>query len=95
MCYTVIPGTNPGIRAIRDLASAVTLSAKSEPEVPIKSVKNTLKETIRITSGMREPMRAARLYHECSRRERLTDYRRGKRLAKRQHKPNWRGYVKY
>jgi hypothetical protein len=95
MCYTAIPGTNPGICVIRDLASAVTLPAKSKPEVPIRSVEATWKETIRIASGLREPMRAARLYRDCSRREQLTDYRRGKRLAKRQHKPDWRGYVKY
>lgn len=106
MCFSAIPGQNHGIRAIRDLAGAVTSPPKSEPCVSIKPVETIQRpaaesrkpirtEMIRVASGLREPISHERIPYAWSRRNHRTDNERGKRTAKRMHKPCWRGYEKF
>lgn len=105
MCFSAIPGQNYGIRAIRDLAGTAIVPIKTEPKVQVKPVEtvrrsngasNTARpDTIRVASGLREPISHERIPNASSRRNRRTDNERGKRIAKRTHKPYWRGYVKF
>lgn len=97
MCYTAIPGQT-GIRAARDYQSA----QQQKVVTPKLVIKISLVQLLRrptetpVFSGERLSMS-----HDViagrgdSRRYRRFDDRRGKRMAKRLHKPEWRGYEKY
>ena len=99
MCWSAIPGQNEGIRAIRDIERPVrpikVSPEKQKKERPVHSHPRRHHGTVCIASGEREPISWNRIQYACCRREHRWDETRGKRLAKRQHKPEWRSYEKY
>lgn len=90
MCYTVTPGTSNKIRAIH-MPSRPTCSEL--PALP-KLLRRT--DDVCIASGEREPINAKLIPQAFRRQFHRPDHKRGKRMAKRQHKPNWfDGYLKF
>ena len=94
MCYSAIPGQN-GILAIRDIASVRSMN-QSQPAIKAtRPIIFLCSVTTPIFSGLRVPISHERIPHAWSRRNHRTDNERGKRTAKRMHKPCWRGYEKF
>ena len=94
MCYTAIPGDS-GIRAVRDCSRTNKPVQPAQKKATSIAPPRRYVATVPVFSGERWPMGSNWLYHEYCRRDRRTDYERGKRIAKRQHKPEWRHYEKY
>lgn len=98
MCYSAIPDQCGRIRAIRDVTVICQIhESKSVPKAPSSTRPRMFirPETILIASGQREPISHDRIPYASSRRNDRTDHKRGQRLAKRMHKPDWRSYEKF
>ena len=93
MCYSAIPGQT-GFLAIREVASKPVPAPKKK-----KGVTEALVSSVAPARAVAPQMESMShdLIGSCgdSRRYNRYDSLRGKRLAKRQHKPNWRNYGKY
>lgn len=64
-----------------------------KPQISLSTLLRRPLETAPIFSGERQSMSFQ--FIGGSRADRRFDHKRGKRMAKRQHKPNWRNYDKY
>ncbi|TXH07987.1 MAG: hypothetical protein E6Q06_00980 [Candidatus Moraniibacteriota bacterium] len=106
MCYKVVSGQNPGIRALRcdtplplatkGPAHDSRLSrAKTAVSIPSTRIDRCYHGRMCISSVCRESMSWGWLSDLECRRYRRTDHERGKRQRKSGHKPDWRGYEKY
>lgn len=89
MCFLAVPGQNPGISSVHFVVAVV----------PKKQVKARQPRryhlAVRIASGEHWPMRISCNLDGYCRRDHSRDSVRGKAARKRQHKPDWRNYVKY
>lgn len=94
MCYTAIPGDS-GIRAVRDCSRTIKPVQPAQKKVASIAPPRRYVATVPVFSGERLPVNSDS-HDRCEcRRERRFDDLRGKRMAKRQHKPEWRHYEKY
>ena len=86
MCYTAIPGTDPKIRVIRDFQPRQRKEVVSKPVISLMRRLHFPVRTDPVFSGERMSM-SFQFINE-SRADRRFDHKRGRRMAKRQHKPD-------
>lgn len=89
MCYTAIPGRDTTIRAV--FFETVPRRLAEPTPKPVRHMASA-RAAASLMESMSHEFAAGR---GDSRRDRQTSYEKGKRLAKRSHKPNWRYYEKY
>lgn len=94
MCYTAIPGDSD-IRAVRDCSRTIKPVQSAQNKAAPIAPRRRYVATVPVFSGERSPMGTSTIGQCYCRRYGRTDNERGKRLAKRLHKPDWRNYEKY
>jgi hypothetical protein len=105
MCYTAVPGQNPGIRAVIFVSSPILSMQSTVPTVirriaPLTSspvFRRGHQGTVCVFSGERDPIGSGHghIRGYVRRDSYWWDSRRGKARRKCTHKPCWRGYEKY